>query len=153
MKGGRFITNDGDMCVPNVESFVSKGLREAAETGKDAYVVFHSKHRSLGANDSVRKTPNRTYLNEVNYVSRLALLLFGGNLEYLKNALTIDGWLKFKVGDKGSNRSEVLLMELRKERDRLILRCLHKRDTKTASSDNDQYKKVLEFVKGLLAQE
>jgi hypothetical protein len=36
-------------------------------------------------------------LTEVNFVSRFALILFGGDLEIVRNAIIVDGWLKFKV--------------------------------------------------------
>jgi hypothetical protein len=50
--------------------------------------------------DGGKVQPRRSYLSEVNFVSKkISPLLFGGQLELVKNAIIIDGWLKFKVSD------------------------------------------------------
>ena len=90
--------------------------------GKDAYAVYHTKHRTLGTDSpgGLRRRAPETFLSEVNFVSKFALLLFGGNLELLKNSIIVDGWLKFKVsGDGEKNKGKgidntVLIIYLRK---------------------------------------
>eukprot|EP00339_Tiarina_fusa_P002262 CAMPEP_0116996808 /NCGR_PEP_ID=MMETSP0472-20121206/484_1 /TAXON_ID=693140 ORGANISM="Tiarina fusus, Strain LIS" /NCGR_SAMPLE_ID=MMETSP0472 /ASSEMBLY_ACC=CAM_ASM_000603 /LENGTH=293 /DNA_ID=CAMNT_0004695539 /DNA_START=445 /DNA_END=1326 /DNA_ORIENTATION=- len=114
-KGGRLLTKDGDICRPQSSSFQRKRIQAAAETGKDAYAVYHSKHRSVGT----RVRPGEILLSEVSFVSRMAILLFGGELEVYKKAVIVDGWLKFKIGDKGG---AIMLLALRDELDCSVLR-------------------------------
>jgi hypothetical protein len=145
-RGGKLLTKDGDICRPSSSSFQMERVRNAAEEGKDTYAVFHSKHRSLGANNS----SGEVFLSEVNFVSRFALLLFGGNLEVHNNALIVDGWLKFKVGDKGT-ASALLIQELRTELDNVMLRhIMSKEGDKELEHECGQ---VMELVRKILAEE
>lgn len=114
-KGGRLLTKDGNMCVPHSQSLQSERLRKAAESGKDAYAVYYQKHQSLGVGPSARQI----YLNQVNFISRYAVLLFAGELQVNSNAIVVDEWLKFKIGDNGSH-GPVLLFKLREELDKLL---------------------------------
>ena len=91
----------------------------------------------------------KVYLSEVNFVSRFSLLLFGGDLEVKNNALIVDGWLKFKVGDKGKSNA-VLIQELRNELDRVMLKHVVYRDFE---SEMDKYsQQVLDIIRQLLAE-
>jgi len=84
--GGRLLTNDSkDTCRPSSNSFQRTRVQRASKSGKDAYAVFHSKHRSLGTSTPGNKRPPETFLSEVNFVSKFALILFGGELELVKN--------------------------------------------------------------------
>lgn len=145
-RGGRLLTKDGDMCKPNSNSFQTKRVRSVAESGRDAYAVFHSKHRSVGTSDR----PGEVFLSGVDFVSRFALLLFGGQLAVEKNALIVDGWLKFKVGEKG-NSGALLIQELRSELDNVMLRHVVAGDEDQGSKEAD--KKVILMVRQLLGQE
>jgi hypothetical protein len=174
-KGGRLYTNDGDESRPQPSSFQSKRLKQASETGKDAYAVYHSKHRSIGAVSSSgcagggqRQRPPEVFLTEINFVSRFALLLFGGDLEIVKNAIIVDGWLKFKVsgdGDKTSSKkgdavdNAVLILALRETLDSMILE--HVLKSSAASRDSEESPKkfserhddVIRVVRKLLSEE
>jgi len=65
-RGGKLITKNGDLCRCAVASFQCQRLREASSSGKDAYVVYHSKSRSVSSAASV----GQIFLNQVNFVSR-----------------------------------------------------------------------------------
>ena len=90
-------------------------------------------------------------MSEVDFVSRFALLLFGGELVVEKNALIVDGWLKFKVGDKGT-AGAVLVQELRTEIDNLMLGYVGGVD-ETTQKWKDQREELILFVRQLLSEE
>mmetsp|Transcript_27571 Transcript_27571/g.31698 ORF Transcript_27571/g.31698 Transcript_27571/m.31698 type:complete len:261 (+) Transcript_27571:1-783(+) len=168
-KGGRLYTSDGDVCRPQSNSFQRKRVQQAAETGKDAYAVFHAKHRSIGTgvvgSSSGPQRPPDTFLTELNFISRFALLLFGGELEIVKNALIVDGWLKFKVSggcDKDSKKRDdnmdnaVLIVSLKERLDKIILEqvletCAGSPEEKSKMSE--RHKNVIEVVRKLLSDE
>ena len=145
-RDGRLLTRDGDVCRPNSSSFQSARVRQASEKGKDVYAVFHSKHRSVTTDD---KRAPQVYLAEVNFVSRYALLLFGGKLKVEKNAIIVDDWLKFKVGEKGVEGA-VLILELRKQLDVVMLRHMRAKD---GSDAEDGSQELITLVRKLLAEE
>ena len=64
-----------------------------------------------------------TFLSEVNFVSKFALLLFGGELELVNNAIIVDKWLKFKVSsdEEGGKLNAILVLSLRELLDKMIL--------------------------------
>ena len=107
-KGGRLLTKDGDTGRPQSSSFQQNRVNTAAATGKDGYAVYHAKQRSLGTGNR----PGEVFLSEVNFISPFSLLLFGGELEVVNNAIRVDEWLKSKIGDKGV-AGAVLLLALR----------------------------------------
>ena len=149
---GKLITNDGDVCQPGMGSFQRSHVQQVGEKGKDMYAVFHAKHRSIST-DSNR--PAHINLSEVNFVSRYALLLFGGDLEVQGNAIIVDGWLKFKVGDKGEQGKKlttgaVLILELRKEINKVMLRHMTTEDNEKIK---DECRDVIAAVRNLLAAE
>lgn len=147
-KGGRLLTKEGEVCKTSSGSFQTQRLRNASESGKDAYAVFHSKHRSL----STGERAGEVFLSEVNFISRFALLLFGGELVIEKNALIVDGWLKFKVGESGSGIAAlVLIQELRTELDSVLLS--HTDPSSESQRRRDDCQKLLLFVCQLLAEE
>mmetsp|Transcript_24768 Transcript_24768/g.58540 ORF Transcript_24768/g.58540 Transcript_24768/m.58540 type:complete len:426 (-) Transcript_24768:173-1450(-) len=175
-RGGRLYTNDGDECLPQSNSFQRKRVREAAQTGKDAYAVYHAKHRTLGtnhANNHQKQGASEIFLTEVNFVSRFALLLFGGDLEIVQNAIVVDGWLKFKVssesstsdGEKNSKtpradtvNNAFLILALREQLDQMIL----ERVVSESSADGDpgetrrtkeRHENVIRVVRKLLSEE
>jgi hypothetical protein len=174
-RGGRLYTNDGDECRPQSNSFQRKRLQQAAETGKDAYAVYHAKHRSIGTESSSstggqRQRPPEVFLTEVNFVSRFALLLFGGDLEIVKNAIIVDGWLKFKVsGDgnkaapkKGGNGNTVdnavLILALREKLDEMILEHVLESSATSRPGENsklssERHQGVIRVVRKLLSEE
>ena len=41
--------------------------------------------------------PPKTFLSEINFVSKFALIIVNGQLELVKNAIIVDKWLEFKV--------------------------------------------------------
>lgn len=143
-KGGRLLTKEGDSCRPQSGSFQRQRISKAAETGKDAHAVYHNKHRSIGTGSQ----PAEVFLSEVNFVSRFALLLFGGELEVINNAIVVDGWLKFKIGDKGVAGS-VLLLALRNELDSSMLHHIVCR----GEEDMQESRTLMAVVRQLLAEE
>ena len=158
VRGGRLITKDGDVCKASSSSFQTDRLWIAKEEGRDAYAVYHAKHRTVGVD--TKPTPSAgqadIYLNEVNFISRYALLLFSGNVELKDTALVMDGWLKFKVGEKGSKTGAILILELRKELDNVMTRHIE------SSGDSDdvdgeamrtECQRVLQIVRKLLQDE
>jgi hypothetical protein len=145
-KGGRLLTKDGDECRPSSSSFQMQRIRNAAESGKDAYAVFHAKHRSVGTGHQ----QGQVFLSEVNFVSRFALLLFGGELEVQNNALIVDGWLKFKVGEKGTSNA-VLIQELRYQLDNIMVGHIASKEKDSMWEEDCQ--QVVDVVRQLLAQE
>jgi hypothetical protein len=120
-RGGRLLTRTDDLCVPSSSSFQAERVQSVSETGRDAYAVYHSKLKLSGAADCMR--PDRIIVDGVNFVSRFALILFGGELQVRENFLVVDEWLKFKVSGSEDTRKKVrpavaiLLHELRKELD------------------------------------
>jgi hypothetical protein len=103
--------------------------------------------------------PPQVFLTELNFISRFALLLFGGELKIVKNALIVDGWLKFKVGDvdtKGGDiDNAVLILSLRERLDKIILE--HVLETfaspEEKSKMSERHKSVIEVVRKLLSEE
>ena len=168
-KGGRLYTNNGDECRPQSNSFQRKRVQQAAETGKDAYAVYHAKHRSIGTvtpTSSSGHRPPEVFLTEVNFVSRFALLLFGGELEIVKNAIIVDGWLKFKVSGDGEKSkttggvnntvyNAVLILSLRERLDKIILE--HVLDTCASPAEkskmSERHNSVIQVVRKLLSEE
>lgn len=161
-KGGRLLTKDGDVCRPQMQSFQSTRVQKAAETGKDAYAVYHNKHRSLGTGNN--RSGGEVFLSEVNFVSRYALLLFSGELEIVKNAIVLDGWLKFKIGEK-SVAGAVLLLALRDELDQSLLQQISRENNSNGGEHGDDdddlarqkeqedTKELMNVVRQLLAEE
>lgn len=149
-KGGRLITKEGEVCRPNSSSFQRDRLSKAASTGKDAYAVYHEKQRSLGTGGKI----GEVFLSEVNFISRFALILFGGELDIVGNSIVLDGWLRFKIGDKGLTGA-VLLLTLREELDKIMLnRITNQGGGAGEDQNNDEVElKVVDFVRKLLATE
>merc|ERR1712032_148977 len=97
----------------------------------------------------------------------MGLLLFGGELEIVKNALVVDGWLKFKVGydeDSSSKKggggcdidNAVLILALRERLDKIILEyvlgtCSNSPEEKLKMSE--RHKSVIKVVRKLLSEE
>lgn len=171
VRGGRLLTKDGDVCRPSSSSFQADRVRDAHENGGDAYAVFHGKHRTIGAENNKAAGANgkpgtpspiknqqqkEVFLSEVNFVSRFALLLFGGELEVRDTALIVDDWLKFKVGERGGGTSgAVLIRELRKELDTVMLRHIMTSGGNGGSSVGlgGDCRRVIGVVRSLLADE
>ena len=185
--GGKLLTKEGQICKVSSQSFQSERIRNASASGKDAYAIYHAKHRTQGvgggaqnqvtmSNPGSGKEKGRgggdIYLSEVNFVPRYALLLFsGGTIELRDNtAIVLDGWLKFKVGSsKSSNSSSsshpsstgiVLIRELRKELDKMLLKRLQYCSNNGPSLDEDgrivtdkMLQKVVHVVTHLLMEE
>lgn len=162
IKGGRLLTKEEELCLPSSNSFQSQRIRTASECGKDAYAVFHAKHRSVTTSTGDRPAP--LYLSEVNFVSRFALLLFGGDLEVKNNAVIVDGWLKFKVGrddkdGKACVTNAVLIQQLRTALDNMALRHLLTAPFSSGIGSPDGFEEVdtslhlIKVVRQLLAEE
>jgi HrpA-like RNA helicase len=154
-KGGRLLTKEGDICRPHVQSFQRQRVDKTAEVGKDVYAMYHSKHRTVGTG----KQTGDVVLSEVNFVTRCALLLFGGELEIEKNALILDRWLKFKVGEK-SLVGAVIFLALRDELDAILLQQISFRNSKKTEQDgarkqgeNDETKELMTIIRQLLVEE
>lgn len=163
-RGGRLITKDGALCKVSSDSFQYNRMRNVNENGKDAYAVYHAKHRIVGAGNIDPKIKQEPFLSKVNFVSRFAIILFGGNIEVQKNFLVIDEWLKFKIDDKddcGDKISEkcqinaILIQELRKELDNMIIKQVSKvkMENSTDSIHLKECEQVIGIVRMLLAQE
>jgi HrpA-like helicases len=129
IKGGRLITKNGDSCKPSPSSFQADRVRCVSEGGKDIYAVYQGKHVILGAN-SVGRIKQDPFLSDVNFVSRFAIVLFGGEVEVRKNSLIVDNWLKFKIQDSVDSENQladkdlinaIMLNELKKELDQLLV--------------------------------
>lgn len=157
-RGGRLITKDGDVCKASSSSFQSDRLWNAKEDGQDAYAVYHAKHRTIGVDTKPGAVGGQAdiYLNEINFVSRYALLLFAGNVELKDTAIIMDGWLKFKVGEKGSKSGAILILELRKELDNVMTRHVESSgddDASDAEAMRAHCQRVLQIVRKLLQDE
>jgi hypothetical protein len=163
-KGGRLLTKDGEVSRPSSSSLQRKRVAAAAENGKDACAIYHAKHRTIGAVGvgGQMQRPPETFLSEVNFVSKFSLLLFGGQLELVKNAIIIDGWLKFKVSDDGRESRKgsavdnaVLILSLRDVLDRVILE--HVVETFASSEEKStmmkRHKRIIEVVRQILSEE
>jgi HrpA-like RNA helicase len=161
-KGGRLLTKDGDICMVSSNSLQKTRLERAAETGKDAYGVFHAKQRNTGTTigASAHRSP-QVFLMEMNFVSRFALLLFGGELDICNNATIVDEWLKFKVSRRDSDspneevENAVLIYFLREALDDIvreyILKTSSNAEEKAAMIEHR--KAVIEVVRRLLSEE
>lgn len=149
----RLITKNGDSCKASSSSFQQERLKRAREDGKDAYAVYHSKHLFVGSEtDDSQRTIQQVFLSEINFVSRFAIILFGGQIEVRKNFLLVDEWLKFKVADEEESKSAlqfnaVLLQELRSELDNTLLNRI------SGEPGQGKNKRVIETVMKLLSEE
>ena len=153
LRTGRLLTKDGDVCRPSSGSFQMQRVKNAAESGKDAYAIYHAKHRTLGTMADT-KVKSEVFLNQVNFVSRFSLLLFGGELDIRDNAVIVDRWLKFKVGDKGV-ATAVLLLELRSELDKVLLRRMSLSSSQEEGGKRlrTECERILQVVRQLLKEE
>jgi len=153
--GGSLLTNDSDStCRPSSSSFQRTRVQRASKSGKDAYAVYHSKHRSLGTEQN--RLPV-TFLSEVNFVSKFALLLFGGELELVNNAIIVDKWLKFKVSrdEDGGKLNAILVLSLRELLDKMILEHVVEKDPcplKKGKMDKRR-NRIIGVVRRILADE
>jgi ATP-dependent RNA helicase DHX57 len=155
---GQLITKDGDSCVASSESFQVQRLKNAQEKGRDAYAVYHSKHRTVGttySSTASSKAHQRIFLSGINFVSRYSILLFGGEIEVNKNYILVDNWLKFKIAEDSNESGKkqsatqanaILIQELRNELDNVMLKCIISEE-----SENER-DKVVEIVRKLLAE-
>jgi hypothetical protein len=129
------------------------------------YTVFHGKHLTVGSEPSKLNTTN-PFLSEINFVSRFAILLFGGQIEIQKNCMFIDEWLKFKVDDHDSSSSEkvsdknrvnaVLINELKKEINHMMLNNVVGgigMNTDSTSDTQEGCEKLIGVVRTLLLSE
>jgi HrpA-like RNA helicase len=149
-RGGRLLTKEGDICLASSGSFQSARLRNVSETGRDAYAVYHAKLVMSGTNKPGELPgKKRVLLSEVNFVSRFAILLFAGDLEVKDNFIVVEGWLKFKVGDKGRTTA-ILIKELRQELDDVLLRKLQDDPSKEADETTNS---LLSLVSKMLCEE
>ena len=148
----RLITKNGDSCKASSSSFQQERLKRAREEGKDAYAVYHSKHLFIGSTDESQRTIQQIFLSEINFVSRFAIILFGGQIEVRKNFLLVDEWLKFKVADEEESKSAsqinaVLIQELRRELDNTLLIRI------AGELGHGKYERVIGTVRRLLSEE
>ena len=159
--GGRLLTNDNDStCRPSSSSFQRLRVHKASKSGKDAYAVYHSKHRSVGAATpgQNQKRPE-SFLSEVNFVSKFALILFGGQLELVKNAIIVDKWLKFKVSSDEESASAklnaVLILSLRELLDQVILENITfaSAGSEEKAKMTERHREVIQVVRMILADE
>lgn len=158
IRGGRLITKNGDSCRPSPSSFQADRVRNVGESGKDVYAVYHGKNVILGANaDRIKPEP---FLSDVNFVSRFAIVLFGGDIEVKKNCLIVDNWLKFKIQDSVDSEKQladknlvnaIMLNELKKEIDQLIVKdMLSDRAQLSGGGLADECEQVIQVVRTLL---
>ncbi|KAL7548858.1 hypothetical protein ACHAWF_012127 [Thalassiosira exigua] len=158
-KGGRFLTNESNVaCRPSSNSFQRQRVQNASTKGPDVYAVYFSKHRSLGTVSPGQKRPPETFLSEVNFVSKFALLLFGGELELVKNAIIVDEWLKFKVVDSEDQTDKlnaVLILTLRELLDRVIVE--HVVETFSPPDEKtimiERHRRIIAVVRKVLSDE
>ena len=155
-KGAKLLTRDGEMCTPDSTSFQRDRLKNAKSEGRDVYATYMTKFSITSASET---TLNRyLFLTQVNFVSRYALILFGGNVVIKENALIIDNWLKFKVGREGSKYGAFLIHSFRQVLDNLILRrvqfgSLVDNQEENGNNNNDLTTKVMEVLSCLLREE
>ena len=119
-------------------------MRYASHIGKDAYVVYHTKHRSV-----TQGGDGQTYLNNVSFVSRFALLLFAGSPGDTKvegNVLVLNDFVKFKIGDGGENTA-ILVHEMRSLCDTMLVERL------MGEAKKDAFGRLLQTIKELLEAE
>lgn len=160
----RLITKNGDSCRPSSSSFQLDQIRNCSESGSDAYAVYHGKHVTIGAGKSANdlKKKQEPFISDINFVSRFAILLFGGQTVVEHNCLIVDDWLKFKVDDisddsqKISDKNKVnaiLIDEVRKELDNVMLkRIMYNGNGNLKENDGDDgSEQVINVVKTLLA--
>ena len=157
-KGGRLLTKDSDVaCRPSSSSFQKLRVQRASESGSDAYGVFYSKHRSIGTVSAGQKRPPETFLSELNFVSKFALLLFGGEPELVQNAIILDKWLKFKVSsdEEISKQNSTLILSLRELLDEVILERVVGMTSSPEERSRlvDRHKRIIEVVRKVLADE
>lgn len=158
---GKLLTKENDACRPSSDSFQGNRVKNASESGKDAYAVYHCKHKTIGASSYQDQRSAETFLSNVNFISKFSLLLFGGHIHLTKNALIVDGWLKFKVSDDerkskgGDVNNAVLILSLRNLVDRVILE--HVKETCCSHEQKltmiDRHKRIIGVLRKLLAEE
>ena len=160
-QGGRLLTSDSsDLCRPSSSSFQRRRVQQASDSGRDAYAVYHAKHRSVGAVSPGRdQRQQEAFLSEVNFVSKFALILFGGKVRLVKNAIVVDDWLKFKVFDNDDGEKEktnaIILIALRKLLDDVIVE--HIVETFATAEEKSRmtqrHGKIIGVVRRILAEE
>jgi hypothetical protein len=100
-------------------------------------------------------------LTEVNFVSRFALMLFGGELQIVKNAVIVDDWLKFKICSRDDDddvkaiENAVLIFSLRDALDKVIVEHIQEvnacREQKQVMME--RHKAIVQVVRKLLSEE
>eukprot|EP00520_Triparma_pacifica_P006003 CAMPEP_0118649126 /NCGR_PEP_ID=MMETSP0785-20121206/9536_1 /TAXON_ID=91992 /ORGANISM="Bolidomonas pacifica, Strain CCMP 1866" /LENGTH=857 /DNA_ID=CAMNT_0006541391 /DNA_START=643 /DNA_END=3214 /DNA_ORIENTATION=- len=143
--GGKLITRTKEKATPQPGSFQKQRVYEASHIGKDAYVVFHSKRRSVTQNGE-----GTTYLENISFVSRFALLLFAGSPSDTKvdgNTLVLNNFVKFKIGT-GGEKTAILCNELRSLCDEILLERLMAGDGKISSCS--KFERLIRTIRGLL---
>ena len=160
-QGGRLLTSDSsELCRPSSSSFQRRRVQQASDSGRDAYAVYHAKHRSVGAVSPGREQRQQeAFLSEVNFVSKFALILFGGEVRLVKNAIVVDNWLKFKVCDSDDDEKEksnaIILIALRELLDDVIVE--HVVETFATAEEKSRMTKrhgnIIEVVQRILADE
>jgi len=160
-QGGRLLTSDSsELCRPSSSSFQRRRVQQASDEGRDAYAVYHAKHRSVGAVSPGREQRQQeAFLSEVNFVSKFALILFGGRPRLVKNAIVVDNWLKFKVCDNDDGEKEktnaIILIALRGLLDDVIVEHVVKTfaTAEEKSRMAQRHEKIIEVVRRILADE
>jgi HrpA-like RNA helicase len=160
----RLITKNGDCCRPSSSSFQHDRIRNCSENGSDAYAVYHGKHVSIGAGNGANdlRKKQEPFISDINFVSRFAILLFGGQIEIKQNCLFVDDWLKFKVDDSSDDSQKIsdknrvnaiLIDEVRKELDNVMLKRIIYNGHGTLTDnecDEDESERVINVIKTLL---
>jgi HrpA-like RNA helicase len=159
-RGGRLLTKEGHVCRAQRNSFQSKRIQQATEVGRDAYAVFHAKQKTIGTSNLSSSAPD-IFLTEVNFVSRFALMLFGGELQIVKNAVIVDDWLKFKICSRDDDddvkaiENAVLIFSLREALDKVIVEHIQEvnacREQKQVMME--RHKAIVQVVRKLLSEE
>jgi hypothetical protein len=122
--------------------------------------VYHSKHQSINAAFQSKKQQD-IFLSEVNFISKFALLIFGGSLDLLNNALVVDKWLKFKVSSNSEKNkgceleNSVLILSLRTVMDALILE--HVQESYLQKEEkiqmSNRHRRIIDVVRKLISDE
>jgi hypothetical protein len=99
-------------------------------------------HRSVNKNGE-----GQVMLNQVNFVSRYSLLLFGGDLSVEGNNVCVGRFLKFKIGSGGEEGS-LLVRGLRRMVELMLLERLA-----GGEYDEVRWRKTIEIIVKLMVEE
>ena len=148
----KLLTKDGDLCLPSSSSFQRERIISAKSEGRDVYATYLSKFCIIHSSNGDGRSQKTTSLTDINFVSRFAIVLFGGNLDMKGNIIIFDEWLKFKLDGDCSKYAAFLIHALREELDNILIDQINSNEDQSCIS-KEQTMHVIKLVDRLITEE